>query len=184
VGLHLFALAAAALLGNTKANYFLSLEIVLLTVIGLVLLHPGFSNCDNRATASFLNATTRDGDAVIFTSLTRLPIDYYLDRIPGRKKLFETSFPSEIDSHPGYEGHITDPSRSPNLDAEARELVARLATIQTPNRDRRIYLLRGFHPEIDSILEARLSGRFQRVADATLSCDQASQYFREVIVFR
>src|SRR6185295_14672968 len=99
-----------------KINQLLSLQLIILTAIGIVVLHPGFTNCDNRAMADYLTRTANNGDAVIFTSLTRMPIDYYLERAQLPKKFFETSFPAEIDEHPGYEGRITDPGRRAPLE--------------------------------------------------------------------
>ena len=45
--------------------------------------------------ATYLSQIANDGDdVVILTSLTRLPADYYLERAPVARKLFETSFPA------------------------------------------------------------------------------------------
>ena len=184
VGLHLFALTAAALIGNNKANYLISIELVIVTAVGLFMLHPGFSRCDNRATASFLNSTTQKGDVVIFTSLTRLPIDYYMDQIANRNSLFETSFPAEIDSHPGYEGRITEASRKAALEVEAKELVEKIDQLRAAGGNPRIFVLRGFHPDIDSILEKQLMLRFKPDSESALRCDEASPYFKEIIVYR
>jgi uncharacterized membrane protein len=183
VGLHLFALTIGAFIGN-RANYFLSLELILLTALGLFFLHPGTSACDNRAMATYLSQTAKDDDVVIFTSLTRLPIDYYLERVPTTRKLFETSFPSEIDKHPGYEGRINDPARSAALEREARELVDKIAEMKLRDRGGRIFFFRGRHPSVDSILEKRLVERFELLPAEGLQCAEASPYFKKISVYR
>jgi uncharacterized membrane protein len=183
VGLHLFALTIASIIGS-RANYFLSFELIVLTAIGLVLLHPGFASCDNRAIAAYLSKTTNNGDIVIFTSLTRLPIDYYLERGQRRKELFETSFPSEIDLHPGYEGDITNPNRRSELEREAQELVDKITNTQLSTPGRKVMLLHGFHPDVDSIIEKRLQEKFQLDHGQGIECSETSPYFKEVSVYR
>ena len=182
VGVHLFALTIGAVVG-TRANKFLALLLVGLTAIGLIVLHPGVTNCDNRATAAYLSQKANNGDAVIFTSLTRLPIDYYLEQLKTEKKFFETSFPAEIDQHPGYEGRITDPSRRAALEREGQELIEGLARTRPADKSRRIFFLHGAHPAIDSIVEKSLRERFELVPGEGVKCE-LSPYFKEVSVYR
>lgn len=182
IGLHFFALTMGAIVG-TRADKFLSYLLVGLTTIGLVVLHPGVSNCDNRAMATYLSQNANNGDAVIFTSLTRLPIEYYLERAPIKKELFKTSFPSEIDEHPGYEGRITDPGRRTVFEREGRELVESLANTRPQNASRRIFFFHGAHPATDSIVEKALRERFELAPGEGVKCE-LSQYFNEVLVFR
>jgi len=183
VGLHLFALVVALILADASAGNFLTFELLALSLLGIVILHPGFSSCDNRTTASFLNGAANDGDAVIFTSLTRLPVDFYLDQIAARKNLFETSFPAEIDNHPGYEGRITGADRKTDLDNEGRELAERLQNMSSQGGTHRVFVLRGFHPELDAILEKRLAERFH-FSGIVIKCDETSPYFKEVVVWQ
>lgn len=183
VGLPLFALTIGALIGR-RTNYFLPFALVVFTAVALVVVHPASSICDNRAMATHLSQTANDGDVVIFTSLTRLPIDYYLERTPTTRKLFETSFPAEIDEHPGYEGRISDPGRRAKLEREARELVDKIAAMQFPGRARRIFFFHGFHAEIDSIVEQHLRERFELLIGQGVLCGEVSPYFKEVSVYR
>ena len=183
VGLHLFALVIALLLADAGTGNFLSFELLALSLLGIVILHPGCSSCDNRAAASFLNGAANDGDAVIFTSLTRLPVDFYLDKIAAQKNLLETSFPAEIDNHPGYEGRITGTDRKTDLDNEGRELAERLEKLFSQGGSHRVFVLRGFHPELDAILEKRLSEHFH-VSGIALKCDETSPYFKQIVVWQ
>jgi hypothetical protein len=182
IGIHFFALTMGAIAGR-RADKFLTFVLVGLTAIGLVVFHPGVTNCDNRAMANYLSQRASDGDAVIFTSLTRLPIDYYLERAATKKDLFKTSFPSEIDEHPGYEGRITDPTRRTTLEREGRELVETLANTRPQNASRRIFFFHGVHPAVDSIVEKALRERFELLPGEGVKCE-LSQYFKEVSVYR
>ena len=182
IGLHLFALTISAIIGS-RTNSFLTLQLMLLTAAGLIVLHPGVTNCDNRAMAIYLSQRANNGDAVIFTSLTRLPIDYYLEQSTTKKDLFKTSFPAEIDKHPGYEGRITDPSRRTAFEREGQALVDNLARTHPQDGSRRIFFFHGAHPEIDSIVEKFLRERFELVPGEGVKCE-LSPYFKEVSVYR
>lgn len=179
VGLHLFTLSVGRFTGR-GASYLLPLAVIALTITFITVVHPASAPCDNRQMAVYLSQTAGDGDVVIFTSLTRLPIDYYLERAPARKRLFETSFPAEIDQHPGYEGSIRDPRRRAALETEAKSLVEKIGTMQM----RRIFFFHGFHPEIDSIVEQHLRRQFELLPGEGVQCVEASPYFKEVSVYR
>ena len=183
VGLHLFALSIGAFTGR-GTNYLFPLAVIVLTVIFLTVVHPASAPCDNREMATYLSQTANDGDIVIFTSLTRLPIDYYLGRTPRTRKLFETSFPAEIDRHPGYEGSIRNPVRRAALKLEAETLIDKVAAMQSPERMRRIFFFHGFRPEIDAIVEQQLRERFELLPSQTVQCREGSPYFKEVSVYR
>jgi hypothetical protein len=121
---------------------------------------------------------------VIFTSLTRLPVDYYLEQTPNEKKLFETSFPAEIDRHPGYEGRITDRERRKALEQEAQDLVDNIKEMQLKDRGLRIFFFHGLHEEVDSIVETRLKEQFELVPDQEVRCTDGSPYLKQVSVYK
>jgi hypothetical protein len=179
VGLHLFVLSVGAFIGR-GANHLLPLALFALTITLMPIAHPASTPCDNREVAGYLNRTAGNDDVVIFTSLTRLPIDYYLERSPNKRTLYETSFPAEIDTHPGYEGRIADPDRKAALEREAQELVQRIARMQFG----RIFFIHGRSPEIDSIIEQQLSKQFDLQADMGVRCVEATPYFNEVSVYQ
>jgi 4-amino-4-deoxy-L-arabinose transferase-like glycosyltransferase len=179
VGVHLFALSIGRFTGR-GASYLLPLAVVALTIAFMAVVHPASAPCDNRQMAVYLSETAGDGDVVIFTSLTRLPIDYYLQRAPTRKRMFETSFPIEIDHHPGYEGSIRDPARRVALESEAKSLVEKIGRMQMS----RIFFFHGFHPEIDSIIEQELRKQFELLPGEGVQCGEVSPYFKQVSVYR
>ena len=180
VGLHLFALGVAPFFRQFTGKHVLGVVLVLLTGLAMVPVRPAAEACDNRSLAIYLVQNTHDNDVVIFTSLTRMPIDYYLS---GSKKLFQTSFPAEIDKHPGYEGRITDPSRRTELESEARDLVTKIQTMRSANPNLRIFFLHGQHPEVDEILERELNG-FQLLSDREVHCTEGSPYLKTISVYR
>jgi mannosyltransferase len=183
IGLHLFALTISAFIGKAT-NYLLPLLVILLTVFAIFLPQPTTPACDDRGMATYLSRTVNDGDVVIFTSLTRLPIDYYLQRTPSTKKLFETSFPAEIDQHPGYEGSINDRNRRAKLESEAQELVDKIARMRSTKSELRIFFIHGRYPEIDSLVEQRLHERFELLPAQGVNCGGVPGYFKEVSVYR
>jgi uncharacterized membrane protein len=177
VGLHLFALMIGAFTGR-GVNYLLPFAVIVLTVPFLTIVHPASAPCDNRQMATYLSHSAHDDNVVIFTSLTRLPIDYYLARSTNQK-LFETSFPAEIDDHPGYEGSFNDSRHKAALEREAEELADKISRMQF----HRIFFIHGFHPEIDAIVEQKLRERFELVPAEGIQCSEAT-YFKEVSVYR
>ncbi|HLO00348.1 MAG TPA: glycosyltransferase family 39 protein [Pyrinomonadaceae bacterium] len=183
VGLHLFTLTISALIGKAT-NYFLSLLVILFTLFAVLLPHPTTSSCDDRGMASYLSQTANDGDVVIFTSLSRLPIDYYLQQAQSNRQLFETSFPAEIDQHPGYEGSISDPNRRARLDGEAQQLVDKITKTQSAEHKLRIFFIHGRYPEIDSLVDKRLRDRFELLPGQGVNCGEIPGYFKELSVYR
>jgi len=179
VGVHLFALSIGRFTGR-GASYLLPLAVIVLTITFITVVHPASAPCDNRQMAVYLSQTAGDGDVVIFTSLTRLPIDHYLKRAPTTRRLFETSFPAEIDQHPGYEGSVRDPARRAALESEAKSLVENIGKMQMS----RIFLFHGFHPEIDWIVEQELRKHFELLPGQGVHCGEGSPYFKEVSVYR
>ena len=179
VGLHLFALSIGAFVGR-GANYLLPIAVLVLTVTFLPIVHPVSAPCDNREIAAYLSRTASNDDVVIFTSLTRLPIDHYLARSQTKRKLFETSFPAEIDRHPGYEGRINDPERKAALEREAQELVDKIGRMQFGQ----IFFIHGRSPEIDSLVERRLREQFHLQPGLGVKCGEASPYFKEVSIYK
>jgi uncharacterized membrane protein len=84
VGLHLFVLTMAPFFRQTARTFVLPLVLVLLTGLGMVMVRPAAEACDNRSLSTYLMQNTRDNDVVIFTSLTRMPVDYYLGQSGSR----------------------------------------------------------------------------------------------------
>jgi len=174
IGLPLFSVALATWLGpmsTWRTSLFLT------TIAGAGCAYAiAYPPCDAQTAVRFLNSHEADGGTAVFTALSRAPIDYY-----GRGSLphlAETSFPAEIDTHPGYEGNVLAKDRKARYEKEAYELVQVLK-----QRHGRIFLFQGFHPELDQLLVTRLSREFHALQDQTLTCKSTNCYFTSVTVF-
>jgi hypothetical protein len=182
IGLPFFALSVGSILIRKISRLFaISLFAISLTMFFIV--HDVSSQCDNKMTATYLSKTSRDQDVLIFTSLTRMPIDHYLLQIEPNKNLLETSFPAAIDRHPGYEGGVSTPARLDQLDREAEQLITNVQMMRVSNPGQRVFFISGKHPEIDSMIEQRLMRYYHQVPSESIECD-SSPYFRRITVYR
>src|SRR6185369_16123729 len=100
------------------------------------------------------------------------------------KQILETSFPAEIDKHPGYEGTITNPERTSELEREAENLIELILRVREQRNGVKVFFLHGFHPELDALVENHLRERFQPVAGLGMRCAGTSSYFTELSVYR
>ncbi len=135
--------------------------------------------CDSRVAAEYLARHTRAGDTVVFTNLSRMPIDYYWDRLQPRRSVKESSFPQEIDRHPGFAGDLASNAARARLQEEAALLTADVE--QRPAG--RVFLLHGFHPPSDAILKQMLDRDLAPVESLGLACNPNSSYFETLSVF-
>jgi uncharacterized membrane protein len=103
---------------------------------------------NDRKTAAYLVTHAVPGDAVVFTSLARTPADYYLARWGAADRFRETSFPADIDRHPGWEEPDAALRHPEALDAEACGLMNRL--------NGRVWLYYGFEPAVSDHLKRKL----------------------------
>jgi hypothetical protein len=173
VALPAFALAAAAF-APARSGYALETGILLAQCVLAAILNLQDTRCDSRRAAEYLATNTRDGDTVIYTSLSRLPIDYYWDQLQPRRQVAERSFPGAIDSHPGFEGLVDTPRTTELL----REEAARLAGELERRDGTTVFFLHGFHPRTDALLERRLAERFAAIEPLGLNCLAMGGYFQ------
>jgi len=94
-------------------------------------LAPGQSD---RTTAQFLLAHGSPDDAVVFTSLTRAPADYYFERAGAARRFREFSFPADVATHLGWTERTVTPSRRRSLEGEAAALAEQLCNISRLGR--------------------------------------------------
>lgn len=61
---------------------------------------------DNRTSTIDFLANSQNGDWVVFTGLSRPPIDYYLTRFNSKNKIFKkVSFPADMTEHQAYQNN-------------------------------------------------------------------------------
>jgi hypothetical protein len=140
------------------------------------------SECDSRSGAAILRARTKPGDWVVFSSLSRPPIEYYLERSGAAKSLRLQSFPVEIDAHPGHEGEIHTEAARPRLMAEAAQLAE---TFREAGPDgARLYFVHGFRPKTDAIPLEQFERRLSRDRTPAMKCASMGGYFDRIDVFQ
>jgi hypothetical protein len=113
-------------------------------------LPPGQSD---RTTAQFLVAHASEGDAVVFTSLTRAPADYYFGRSGAERRFREFSFPADVATHLGWTERTVTQARHEALDAEAITLATQLRELAQAHKTVWVYDGPG---EVRAILLQRL----------------------------
>lgn len=134
------------------------------------------SPCSARFGAEHLARHARPGDVVFFSSLSRLPLDHYWDRLQPGRGVAEGSFPREIDGHPGFEGNLLSPARRVALRAEARQQAEGLRS----RPGVRVFFLRGFRPEVDAILTRELSGVLSPAPAHAAACAAVGSYYSHI----
>lgn len=126
------------------------------------------SSCNSRAAAEVLAQNTVPGDTVIFCRLTRQPVEWYWKTAQAHR----TSFPAEIDSHPGYEGT----PKPTALQSEAEHLLE-----QAPGR---VIVVADTTSPSSQILLAALHARYRPIQPPCLACDSPGKhYFNQLSIF-
>ncbi len=137
------------------------------------------SPCDARALAHNLLQHARPHDTILYVSLSRPAIDHYLDRQRPQRRWRESSFPSVIDTHPGYEGDSRSESLLPAWRYEAATLARELA--QRPGARVFVFLRDGHQPS--AILEQALIAALQPDPSLDCRCPARSNYIDRLAVF-
>jgi len=180
VALPALSVALGCLLSRIKPAP-LAASIAALALVFFAGSKAGAPKCDARCAADVLLGQVSPQDAVVFGSLSRPPVDYYLHGLANHQHSerlgHEQSFPIAIDAHPGYEGaHLRASDLTP-LRQEAEATVSSFVQ----NGIRRVYFLAGYRRQIDTPLIDALTRRF-RHQPSLLKCDRGD-YFTEIMVF-
>ncbi len=121
-----------------------------------MIIQAGDLQKSDRETADFIVKNVPKGDVLVFTSLSRPAVDYYLEHFGHRDSYQETSFPSEIDLHPTWRSGLKSESHRKILEAEARRLVRQWER----SGARSVWLLYGFDLPISEILKEEMEKTF------------------------
>jgi len=176
VALPTLAIALGCLLSRIKPTP-LAASISALALIFFIGSKAGSPECDAKCAAEKLLGQLTVQDAVIFGSLSRPAVSYYLNRVHGWQSWREQSFPSAIDAHSGYEGaHL----RATDLTPLRREAAATVSSF-VQNGTRRVYFLAGYRRQVDAPLIDAL-GQHYRPLPSLLKCGRGD-YFTEILVF-
>jgi hypothetical protein len=180
VALPALAIALGCLLSRIKPAP-LAASIAALALVFFIGSKAGSPVCDAKCAADALLGQVASSDAIVFGSLSRPAVDYYLSRSANRERRervpHEHSFPSAIDSHPGYEGaHL----RANDLAPLRREAEATVSSF-VRNGIRHVYFLAGYRRQVDAPLIDALKQRY-RQEPSLLKCTRGD-YFTEILVF-
>jgi hypothetical protein len=185
VALPAFTLAIAAFVparppgAPEKAGYRLETGLIAASCALALILSFYRSACDSRNAAQYLARNAKDGDLIVYTSLSRLPIDYYWDRLQPDRRIVERSFPAEIDRHPGFVGDIESEEAVARLDREAGELMGELRR----REQGRLFYLHGFRPGADAPLKSRLDEELVPAEPPGFECDSVGGYFQYISAY-
>lgn len=108
----------------------------------------------DRRTALTIVDGGRTGDAVVFTSLTRAPAEYYFTRAGATRRFAKISFPAEDAQHLGWSDPTVTAARRPVLEAEAQRMAENLREIAA--RGGQVWLYDGFATEVSGHLKQKL----------------------------
>jgi len=178
IALPAFAIAMGSLAPKREGSYRLETGLVAAACALALILSRFNSLCDARSAAEYLAQNTAQGDTVVFTSLSRLPIDYYWNRLQPKRDVAERTFPAEIDSHPGFEGVIHTDSERPRLLAESERL--KMTNKANPGK---LFLLHGFHPKTDALLKTAFDASFTPLKPLEHSCESMGSYFQYISAY-
>ena len=119
-------------------------------------LPPGQSD---SYTANYIAQHARRGDVVVFTSLSRPAVDFYLKRFGCGECFREVSFPSEMDSHPFWRDVPKMLENRSSLEAEAARTVAEWNQL-TARDGTSIWMLYGYDTRVSRILKEQMDHHF------------------------
>jgi mannosyltransferase len=131
----------------------------------------------DRATTHYIAQHAEPGDVIIFTSLSRTAVDYYLHRFHAAGRFVEISFPDEIRTHPGWRDTRAMLQRRDRLALEAAQVMTTLEDL-TRGGERRIWLFYGMDRPVSDILKEQLDRQFTLQEQKDL---QGSLYDRVLI---
>ncbi len=124
--------------------------------------------CSSASAANVLRTEARPGDTVIFCRLTRKPVEWYWDG----PNVARTSFPSSIDTHPGYEGA----SSPEELALQAQNIAERAGG--------RVFVLADSGAIASQLLLRAFTEDRGRPSPPRLACaDPGKHYFNQLVVF-
>jgi uncharacterized membrane protein len=131
--------------------------------------------CTSRWTANYLQQRLGPGDRVLFTSLARAPVKHYSQPVGGAS----LSFPTEIDTHPGYEPNYTRLLASGQLAQEASQSVAALAAQGV----KRVWLVHGFRPVVSETISRALALSYSKQQSESFQCNATPCYHNQLDLY-
>ena len=172
VALPAFVLLLASLLSRfVKTAWLVVFCVLMLGFVGFAFVryHNRTEPCSDRNMTAILLADAAENDVLIFTSLSRLPTEYYLRRGGAEDKFVRFTFPREIESHPGWRNEEKMLVNRAALEQEAENLITDLKQLSS-EKPRRIWLFYGLDRAVSDILKQKLDAQFVLETRIDASC--------------
>ncbi len=109
-----------------------------------------------------------NGDAIVYTGLSRPTFDYYLPKLTSENKKYEEySFPAETAAHPAFQSERILLQNKPTLESEAENMSEKLRTGPSKN----IWIVYSLQSPLNDIFLEKMEHKFscQDFLDLTLS---------------
>lgn len=100
-------------------------------------------------------------DMVIFTSLSRLSVDYYVRRYGPDRKYQEIVYPAVLGEHPGWRNNQAMLDDLPGLQQEADTVLAEATAWLSGDTSRSVWLFYGYDTQVSGILRSRLNNNLR-----------------------
>jgi hypothetical protein len=179
-----FVIFLGALLARfAQRGLLLTFCLVLLggAVAGYAYQKTRFHAHTDKSTADLLMRSGADGDALVFAGSSRSVLEYYLRLRKQEGRFLKTSFPVEMERHPGWSDPAAMMARKNELEKEADSLAEQLA--KTLGKESKIWLIYGYYSEIEGIAKGRFDQSFHLVEEIFLK-DPYCTFYDRIRIYR
>lgn len=182
IGLFPFVMLMGPLLRRFSSGFLISL---FCTVMIITITASGLSSgsrprkYSDKATAKHLLQHARHNDILVFTSLSRPAVDYYLQLIEPDNHVRKISFPLETASHPGWIDAESMLRKKELLEMEADSIIDDILNGNMSGNNR-IWLLYGSDKEIGGIVKER----FDRHLVLSEKMELRGSFYNKVLVYK
>lgn len=117
----------------------------------------------DRSSATYIISNASEGDIFVYTCLSRITIDYYLQRLSPDTYYRKFTFPREVDCHPTWLDFLSirDKDYQNRLSSEARHIVDQIQAAVNKNPGAHIWLFYGRYAIISNIIKGELDSNFR-----------------------
>jgi len=136
----------------------------------------------DKYTAQCLTRCGLRGDVLVFTTISRLAVQYHLARMGAWGRFEVVTFPAEIDGHPGWRDVRAMLGRRAAIEAEADAVVDRIDSYLARNPYAMIWVLYGYDTEVTGVLKGALDRRFAPVDQIEL-LGESSAAHRQILAY-
>ncbi|MFC1566984.1 tetratricopeptide repeat protein [bacterium] len=141
-----------------------------------------FPKFNSNLGTSFLLENADKDDIIIFTSLSRGAVEYYLKKRNSQDKFIRMSFPSEIDEHLGWRNINLTEDIKKKYELDATNILHRLKKY-TAEKDRKIWVFHGYDTNVSTILIKQLNAEFKFIEQFKGKGVDAGSFFTSILLY-